>query len=171
MLTGSFRNFVFRYLSLPKPEPKIFIYNSFRHSLDKRESSNQYFLNDHVEGFITPADEKRARVGWMRFAYPPYGPESSCCFIVRLRMHKISPSGRDDIFFIHAMEFRFRLDNGLGFQSSGLKVRTIFRSNMDGSLGDGKGDDLKTAATAERSNAAFPLLSITDTSMTSPVGI
>ena len=27
-----------------KPEPKIFIYNSFRHSLDKRESSNQYFL-------------------------------------------------------------------------------------------------------------------------------
>ena len=22
---------------------------------------------------ITPADEKRAGVGWMRFAYPPYG--------------------------------------------------------------------------------------------------
>nr|VFK11851.1 MAG: hypothetical protein BECKLPF1236B_GA0070989_102610 [Candidatus Kentron sp. LPFa] len=43
--------------------------------------------NDHIEGFITPVDEKRARVGWisaahppgggdwwMRFAYPPYGP-------------------------------------------------------------------------------------------------
>ena len=24
-------------------------------------------------------------------------------------MHKISPSGRDDIFFIYVMEFRFRL--------------------------------------------------------------
>nr|VFK21388.1 MAG: hypothetical protein BECKLPF1236B_GA0070989_12532 [Candidatus Kentron sp. LPFa] len=24
-----------------------------------------WYLNDHVEGFITPADEKRARVGWI----------------------------------------------------------------------------------------------------------
>ena len=53
-----------------------------------------WYLNDHVESFITPADEKRARVGWIvtrihregrdagcaRFAYPPYGPESGLLF-------------------------------------------------------------------------------------------
>ena len=45
---------------------------------------------------------------------PPYDP---CHFSLRekssaseiLRMHKISPSGRDDIFFIYVMKFWFRL--------------------------------------------------------------
>ena len=35
-------------------------------------------LNDHVEGFITPADEKRARV-----AIHPTAPNRGCCFIVK----------------------------------------------------------------------------------------
>nr|VFK08740.1 MAG: hypothetical protein BECKLPF1236A_GA0070988_1002012 [Candidatus Kentron sp. LPFa] len=34
--------------------------------------------NDHVEGFITPADEKRARV-----AIHPTAPNRGCCFIVK----------------------------------------------------------------------------------------
>ena len=48
-------------------------------------------FNDHVEGFITPADEKRARVGWIATRIhreemvntrsdPPYGPESGLLF-------------------------------------------------------------------------------------------
>ena len=54
-------------------------------------------LNDHVEGFITPADEKRARVGWISAAHPPGGkdggcaslihptvPNQGCCFIVTI---------------------------------------------------------------------------------------
>nr|VFK69148.1 MAG: hypothetical protein BECKUNK1418G_GA0071005_13202 [Candidatus Kentron sp. UNK]VFK73826.1 MAG: hypothetical protein BECKUNK1418H_GA0071006_13082 [Candidatus Kentron sp. UNK] len=41
-------------------------------------------LNDHVEGFITPADEKRARVGWMRVAIHP-------TFTTRYPFHQYSP--------------------------------------------------------------------------------
>nr|VFK08708.1 MAG: hypothetical protein BECKLPF1236B_GA0070989_10045 [Candidatus Kentron sp. LPFa] len=34
--------------------------------------------NDHVEGFITPADEKCARVGWISAAHPPGGGDGGC---------------------------------------------------------------------------------------------
>ena len=35
--------------------------------------------NDHVEGFITPADEKRVRVeGWISAAHPPGGKDGGC---------------------------------------------------------------------------------------------
>ena len=31
------------------------------------DACNEFYIkpNDHVEGFITPTDEKRARVGWI----------------------------------------------------------------------------------------------------------
>nr|VFK70247.1 MAG: hypothetical protein BECKUNK1418H_GA0071006_102523 [Candidatus Kentron sp. UNK] len=54
-----------------------------------------WYLNVHEEGFITPADEKRASVGWISAAHPPgeeemvdalrlstLRPNRGCCFIV-----------------------------------------------------------------------------------------
>nr|VFK63144.1 MAG: hypothetical protein BECKUNK1418G_GA0071005_103012 [Candidatus Kentron sp. UNK] len=58
-------------------------------------------LNDHVEGFITPADEKRARVGWIATRIhreeemvdvrsdPPYGPESGLLFHSKVQIRLI----------------------------------------------------------------------------------
>nr|VFK65102.1 MAG: hypothetical protein BECKUNK1418G_GA0071005_10572 [Candidatus Kentron sp. UNK]VFK71289.1 MAG: hypothetical protein BECKUNK1418H_GA0071006_10592 [Candidatus Kentron sp. UNK] len=60
-----------------------------------RAISGRGHPNDHVEDFITPADEKHARVGWISAAHPPGGgdggcaslihptaPNRGCCFIV-----------------------------------------------------------------------------------------
>nr|VFK65071.1 MAG: Acyl transferase domain-containing protein [Candidatus Kentron sp. UNK]VFK71366.1 MAG: Acyl transferase domain-containing protein [Candidatus Kentron sp. UNK] len=44
--------------------------------------------NDHVEGLITPADEKRARVGWISEAHPP-GGDGGCASLI----HPTAPSG------------------------------------------------------------------------------
>nr|VFK09670.1 MAG: hypothetical protein BECKLPF1236A_GA0070988_100263 [Candidatus Kentron sp. LPFa] len=53
-----------------KPHQKLCA--SYSSWLDKAEP------NAHEEDFITPADEKRARV-----AIHPTAPNRSCCFIVR----------------------------------------------------------------------------------------
>nr|VFJ91586.1 MAG: hypothetical protein BECKLFY1418A_GA0070994_101713 [Candidatus Kentron sp. LFY] len=70
--------------------PKLLLGNLF-------PGSFSFQLNDHVEDFITPADEKRARVGWISAAHPPGGgdggyaslihptaPNRGCCFIVKV---------------------------------------------------------------------------------------
>ena len=49
-----------------------------RPGVGKRVSPEIIPPNDHVEGFITPADEKRARVGWISAAHPPGGRDGGC---------------------------------------------------------------------------------------------
>nr|VFK66313.1 MAG: hypothetical protein BECKUNK1418G_GA0071005_10878 [Candidatus Kentron sp. UNK]VFK71945.1 MAG: hypothetical protein BECKUNK1418H_GA0071006_10888 [Candidatus Kentron sp. UNK] len=57
-----------------------------------------------LEGFITPADEKRARVGWISEAHPPSlppggcaalihptAPNRGCCFIVKRGVIPLMP--------------------------------------------------------------------------------
>nr|VFK18791.1 MAG: CheY chemotaxis protein or a CheY-like REC (receiver) domain [Candidatus Kentron sp. LPFa] len=67
--------------------------------------------NDHVEGFITPADEKRARVGWISEAHPPEGGDGGCASLI----HPTAPSG----LLFHSKELaarKIRIPRNLDFK-------------------------------------------------------
>ena len=77
-----------------------------------------FFPNDHVEGFITPADEKRACVGWISAAHPPsFLITNSKIFPVDFPIYALNP--------LRSVRIHMEVGGGNGFGGYGTGVADV----------------------------------------------